>query len=182
VNISVIGLGDIGLPTAALFAQNGHRVYGYDVNAQLRRSLQRGCVPSTEEPVRQAVLDALHSGRLHIVDKIPAAAAYIMCLPTPTSDGKPDLRFVEAGASAVAEAAQAPATIVLESTVPPGTTERVVERALNRHGKSIADFNTSFCQFEIALTSTTVAEFVKVVENTFRDVNVAFANAGGACT
>jgi UDP-N-acetyl-D-mannosaminuronic acid dehydrogenase len=167
------------------------------------------------------VLDALHSGRLHIVDKIPAAAAYIMCLPTPTSDGKPDLRYVEAGASAVAEAAQPPAIIVLESTVPPGTTERVVERALNRHGKSIADFTvahcpervipgsiieelranarvvagrtlhdaevvrdlyTSFCQGEIALTSTTVAEFVKVVENTFRDVNVAFANEGGACT
>ncbi len=215
MNISVIGLGYIGLPTAALFAQSGHRVYGYDINAQLRRSLRRGCVPSAEEPVRQAVLDALHSGRLHIVDKIPAAAAYIMCLPTPTSSGKPDLRYVEAGASAVAEVAQAPAMIVLESTVPPGTTERVLERALNGHGKSIADFNVahcpervipgsiiaelrtnarvvggrtlrdaeivrdlyaSFCEGEIALTSTTVAEFVKVVENTFRDVNIAFAN------
>ena len=84
MNITVIGLGYIGLPTAALLAQSGHRVYGYDVNAQLRHSLQRGSVPPMEEPVQQAVRDALQSSRLHVVDRVPNAGAYIMCLPTPT--------------------------------------------------------------------------------------------------
>jgi UDP-N-acetyl-D-mannosaminuronic acid dehydrogenase len=214
VNITVIGLGYIGLPTAALLAQNGHRVYGYDVNAQLRHSLQRGSVPPMEEPVRQAVLDALRS-TLHVVDRVPNARAYIMCLPTPTADGKPDLSFVEAGSRAVAEVAEPGSIIVLESTVPPGATERIIERALRDANKSIDDFHVahcpervipgsimqelranarvvggrtrrdaeivadlyaSFCEGEIALTSITVAEFVKVVENTFRDVNIAFAN------
>ncbi|MGA8097816.1 MAG: NAD(P)-binding domain-containing protein, partial [Candidatus Cybelea sp.] len=102
MNITVIGLGYIGLPTAALLAQSGHRVYGYDVNAQLRHSLQRGSVPPMEEPVQQAVRDALQSSRLHVVDRVPNAGAYIMCLPTPSTDGRPDLRYVEAGARAVA--------------------------------------------------------------------------------
>ena len=215
MNITVIGLGYIGLPTAALLAQSGHRVYGYDVNAQLRHVLQRGSVPPMEEPVRQAVLDALQSSRLHVVDRVPNAGAYIMCLPTPSADGRPDLRYVEAGARAVAEVAEPGSIIILESTVPPGATERIVERALSDRNKSIEDFHVahcpervipgsimqelranarvvggrtrrdaevvrdlyaSFCEGEIALTSITVAEFVKVVENTFRDVNIAFAN------
>jgi UDP-N-acetyl-D-mannosaminuronic acid dehydrogenase len=215
MNVTVVGLGYIGLPTAALLAQSGHRVYGYDVNSRLRHALQRGSVPPMEEPVRQAVLEALHTNRLHVVDRIPNAAAYIMCLPTPTADGRPDLRHVEAGARAVAEVADPGSIIVLESTVPPGATERVVERALRAQGKSIDEFYVahcpervipgsimqelranarvvggrthrdaevvrelyaSFCDGEIALTSIAVAEFVKVVENTFRDVNIAFAN------
>lgn len=215
MNIAVIGLGYIGLPTAALFAGSGHRVYGYDANASLRRELQSGGVRVMEEPVREAVLAALHSGRFHVVDRIPNADAYILCLPTPTHEGTPDLSFVEAAARAVAAVAERGSIIVLESTVPPGATERTIARALAAEGKSISDFSVahcpervipgsivselrtnarvvggrtprdaeivrdlyaSFCQGEIALTSTSVAEFVKVVENTFRDVNIAFAN------
>jgi UDP-N-acetyl-D-mannosaminuronic acid dehydrogenase len=215
VNIAVIGLGYIGLPTAALFARCGHRVYGYDIDARLRRNLQSGNVQAMEEPVQQAVLEALHTNRFHVVDRIPNANAYILCLPTPTIEGKPDLRHVESAASQVAAVAERGSIIVLESTVPPGATERIIERALSGHGKSIEDFHVahcpervipgaimtelltnarvvggrtprdaeivralyaSFCQGEIALTSTPVAEFVKVVENTFRDVNIAFSN------
>ncbi|MGC1379746.1 MAG: NAD(P)-binding domain-containing protein, partial [Candidatus Baltobacteraceae bacterium] len=89
MNIAVIGLGYIGLPTAALLAGCGHRVYGYDVDARLRRNLQSGHVPGTEEPVRLAVAEALASNRLHVVDRVPTAEAYILCLPTPTHEGKP---------------------------------------------------------------------------------------------
>lgn len=215
MNVTVIGLGYIGLPTAALLAQSGHRVYGYDANAQLRHTLQRGGIPPMEDEVRRAVCEALESQRLHIVDRVPNATAYIMCLPTPTADGRPDLRFVEAGSRAVAEVAEPGSIIVLESTVPPGATARVVERALREQNKSIDDFHVahcpervipgaimhelrtnarvvggrtprdaeivrdlyaSFCDGEIALTTIEAAEFVKVVENTFRDVNIAFAN------
>lgn len=215
MNISVIGLGYIGLPTAALLAGRGHRVYGYDVNSRLRRGLQRGQVACDEAPVKEAVLAALASGRLHVVDGVPSVQAYILCLPTPTHDGKPDLRFVEAAAAAVAEVAAPGSILVLESTVPPGATERVFERALSAAGKSIDDFHiahcpervipgaimdelrtngrvvggrtpadaeivkslyATFCESSISTTSIRTAEFVKVVENTFRDVNIAFAN------
>ena len=215
MNIAVIGLGYIGLPTAALLARCGHRVYGFDVNAKLRRGLQRGHVSSTEDPVKQAVLEALASGRLHVVDSIPSVQAYILCLPTPTHEGKPDLRFVEAAAAAVAAVADPGSILVLESTVPPGATERVFENALAAAGKSIDDFHvahcpervipgaimdelrsngrvvggrtpadaaivrhlySTFCESSIVATSMRTAEFVKIVENTFRDVNIAFAN------
>ena len=215
MNVAVIGLGYIGLPTAALLARCGHRVYGFDVDVQVRERLLRGDVPGVEAPVRQAVYEALRSGRFHVVDRVAAANAYILCLPTPTRDGKPDLRFVEAAAAATAAVAQPGSIIVVESTVPPGATERIVERALSGEGKSIDDFlvahcpervipgaimtelranarvvggrtprdgeavralYASFCEGEISVTSTCVAEFVKVVENTYRDVNIAFAN------
>jgi UDP-N-acetyl-D-mannosaminuronic acid dehydrogenase len=215
VNIAVIGLGYIGLPTAALLAENGHRVYGYDVSAPLRHALRSRKFPAMEPEVLSSVAAALESGRLHVVDRIPNAQAYILCLPTPTHEGSPDLSFVEAGARAVAAVAQPGAIIALESTVPPGATERTLERALAGVGKSIDDFfvahcpervipgsimfelrtnarvvggrtprdaeivrdlYATFCQGEISLTTTSVAEFVKVVENTYRDVNIAFAN------
>ena len=215
MNVAVIGLGYIGLPTAALFARSGHRVYGYDANPKLRRSLQRGEIATNESAVRQAVIEALSSGNLHVVDRVPNARAFILCLPTPTHEGKPDLRYVEAAADAVAAVAEPQSLLVLESTVPPGATERVFERALHRAGKSIEDYHiahcpervipgaiieelrsnarvvggrtrrdaeivrdlyASFCEGPIALASTSGAEFVKIVENTFRDVNIAFAN------
>jgi UDP-N-acetyl-D-mannosaminuronic acid dehydrogenase len=215
MNIAVIGLGYIGLPTASLLARCGHRVYGYDVNARLRRNLQRGHVSTTEGPVKEAAQEALASGRLHVVDGIPSAQAYILCLPTPTHEGKPDLRYVEAAAAGVASVAEPGSLLVLESTVPPGATERIFERALSAAGKQIQDFRiahcpervipgaimselrangrvvggrtavdaaavknlyASFCEGPIAVTSTRTAEFVKIVENTFRDVNIAFAN------
>jgi UDP-N-acetyl-D-mannosaminuronic acid dehydrogenase len=215
MNVAVIGLGYIGLPTAALLARGGHQVYGYDVNQNLRRSLRRGEIPTNESAVRQAVSEAIATGNFRVVDHVPGAQAFILCLPTPTHEGKPDLRYVEAAADAVAAVAEPYSMLVLESTVPPGATERIFERALHRAGKSIheyyvahcpervipgaiieelrsnarviggrtlrdaeviRDLYSSFCEGQIALTSTNGAEFVKIVENTFRDVNIAFAN------
>lgn len=215
MNVSVIGLGYIGLPTAALLAQAGHRVYGYDTSTPLRRDLRAGNITIGEEPVRSAVRDALAAGHLHILDAVPPAQAYVICVPTPAHEGRADLTYVESAAASVAAAAPAGAIIALESTVPPGTTERIIERALAGAGKSIAEYSVahcpervipgaiveelrsndrvvggrtaedarrvgalyaSFCRGHISLTSATVAEFVKVVENTYRDVNIAFAN------
>lgn len=215
MNIAIIGLGYIGLPTAALFANNGHRVYGYDTNSLLRRSLREGTINYGEASVREAVRTALHNERLHIVDRIPPAQAYVLCLPTPTHEGKPDLSYVESAVAAVAAVAEPGALLVLESTVPPGTTDRLFDRALRTAGKATAEYHiahcpervipgrimeelranarvvggktsedaelvkrlyASFCEGEIATTTSTAAEFVKVIENTFRDVNIAFAN------
>jgi UDP-N-acetyl-D-mannosaminuronic acid dehydrogenase len=215
MNVAVIGLGYIGLPTAALLAQNGHEVYGYDIDAQLRHELRERNVHIAEAAVKNLVEEALATGRLHIVDEVPQAEAYIICVPTPARDGRAVLTYVEAAAAAVAAAAPRGAMIVLESTVPPGTTERVIERALRDAGKPVedycvahcpervipgaiveelrgndrivggrtpeeaqrvADLYASFCRGQISPTTTGVAEFVKIVENTYRDVNIAFAN------
>ena len=215
MNVSVIGLGYIGLPTAALLAGAGHRVYGYDVNAQLRRDLRAGQLSIGEAPVERAVMQALDGGRFHVLDGVPGAQAYILCVPTPARDGRAMLQYVEEAAASVAAVAPPNAIIVLESTVPPGTTERVIDRALRDAGKDparyciahcpervipgaimeelrhndrvigarslpdarrVAELYGSFCSGEISVTTTAVAEFVKVVENTYRDVNVAFAN------
>jgi UDP-N-acetyl-D-mannosaminuronic acid dehydrogenase len=215
VNVGVIGLGYIGLPTAASFAQSGHRVFGYDANPAVRDGLRHGCVATNEAAVREAVREALAGGQLEVVERIPSVQAYILCLPTPTRAGKPDLRYVETAADAVAAVAGEGSLLVLESTVPPGATERIFEHALQRAGKSIdnyrvahcpervipgaimdelrtnarvvggrterdaeivADLYASFCQGPIARTTTSGAEFVKIVENTYRDVNIAFAN------
>lgn len=215
MNVAVIGLGYIGLPTAALLAQSGHRVYGFDVNPLLRRDLRSKRVHIAEEAVRDLVREALESERFHVLDGVPSAQAYIMCVPTPAHDGRAVLTHVEDAAASVAAVAPSGALIVLESTVPPGTTERVIERALREAGKNaedyciahcpervipgaivrelsendrvvgarsiqdaqrVADLYASFCRGHISLTTTGVAEFVKVVENTYRDVNIAFAN------
>lgn len=215
MNVAVIGLGYIGLPTAALLAQGGHRVYGFDVNPQLRRELRTGVLRIGEEAVAQAVREAIESGRLHVLDAVPGAQAYVVCVPTPARDGQAMLQYVDRAAASVAAVAPAGAILVLESTVPPGTTERIFQRALRDAGKRpeeyciahcpervipgaivrelrendrivgagttedarrVADLYASFCRGEISVTTTALAEFVKVAENTFRDVNIAFAN------
>jgi UDP-N-acetyl-D-mannosaminuronic acid dehydrogenase len=215
MSVAVIGLGYIGLPTAALLAQGGNCVYGYDADPRVRKSLRHSAPRDVEQAVQQAVEDAMKAHQLHVVDRIPAAHAYIICVPTPTLDGKPDLHYVEDAAAAVAAVAPKGSVLVLESTVPPGTTERIFEVALRNAGKSIDDFHVAhcpervipgaivtelranarvvggrriedammvrdlyatFCEGTISITTTTVAEFVKVIENTFRDVNIAFAN------
>lgn len=213
--VSVVGLGYIGLPTAALLAGAGHDVIGFDLNAALREDLRGLRIATCESEVRQLVDRALRSGKLRVADEIPQAQAYIICVPTPTVNAQPVLTYVEEAAAAVAAVAPAGAMVVLESTVPPGTTSRIIDAALLAAGKDPSDFHiahcpervlpgaivqelrgnarviggrtledakmvkelyASFCKGDIALTSILVAEFVKVVENTYRDVNIAFAN------
>ncbi len=121
MNVCVLGLGYIGLPTAAMMALAGHQVVGYDVDARVLRALEDGASHVKEEPVRALVLDALRSGKLTLASEIPAASeAYIICVPTPTIDHKPDLSFVQAASAAVAPLLNPGDLIVVESTVPPG--------------------------------------------------------------
>ena len=216
MNIAVVGLGYIGLPTAALFANCGHRVYGFDANVQLRRSLKLGNMPAMEQPVQEAVREALHSGRFHVVDRVPGANAYILCLPTPTHEGKPDLSLRRGGGQSrrcggeprihhrpgVDGASGSHGTQFSSARWPrrarishdfhvahcperviPGAimdelrnNARVVGGRTPQDAEIVRALYASVCEAEIATTTTTVAEFVKVVENTFRDVNIAFAN------
>jgi UDP-N-acetyl-D-mannosaminuronic acid dehydrogenase len=215
MKICVIGLGYVGLPTAALAAGSGHTVSGYDSNAQLREALRAVRTNGYEKDVREVVASAIREERLVICDRVEPADAYIICVPTPTISGRPDMRHVESALSAVAAVVSAEELIVVESTVPPGTTERVVRQALRAAGKGFLnvriahaperilpgdimrelrendrivggrtpedaagarDLYASFVSGRIHVTDLRTAEFVKVIENTYRDVNIALAN------
>lgn len=216
MNVVVLGLGYIGLPTAAMLANAGHTVVGVDVDERLLEDIRSGCGHVAELDVRTLARTALSSGALTVASSVPYGAdAYMICVPTPTREHKPDLRYVEQASATVASRVKDGALIILESTVPPGTVENIVVAALETAGKSpdrmyvahcpervipgqtlgelrhnarviggrrsvdaevALDLYGSFCQGELCVTDCRTAEVVKVVENTFRDVNLAFAN------
>lgn len=215
MKVCVVGLGYIGLPTAALLAAAHHEVFGFDTDDERRAELAHIGAVGSERPVRDLVNAVLSNRRLQVCDRIVAAQAYIICVPTPAKEREPDLSYVEGAANMVAQSAQPGAMIILESTVPPGTTERVIGAALRAAGKNpdhfriahapervvpgailqelrgnarviggrtpgdaqaVAALYGTFCRGEITLCSCNTAEFVKVVENTYRDINIAFAN------
>lgn len=216
MNVAVLGLGYIGLPTAAMLACAGHRVTGVDVNRGLLEDIRTGCSHIADRDVRALTASAIASGNFTVSPSLPQTAdAYIICVPTPTTGHKPDLHYVHEAAAAVAREAREGSLIVLESTVPPGTMENVVVREIELAGKNpdrfaiahcpervipgdivrelrgnarviggrrpadaekAAALYASFCMGEICTTDCVTAELVKIVENTFRDVNLAFAN------
>ena len=216
MKVTVLGLGYIGLPTASMMAVAGHRVFGYDVNPNLRATLRAGASHIAETEVRELIAQALASDRLSIVDELEPADAYIICVPTPNAaDGRPDLTYVQAATKAIAPLLRGGELVILESTVPPGTMDRTVVPALRAAGidpdsiflahcpervipgaivrelkensriiggrrpedaRRAKALYGSFVDAELFETDTTTAELVKVVENTFRDVNIALAN------
>ena len=216
MKVTVLGLGYIGLPTAAMLALGGNEVSGFDVNPAVRDALRRGAENVAEAEVRSLVVEALRAGNLRIDDAIRPADAFIICVPTPNApDGRPNLSYVHDATTAVASLLSPGDLVILESTVPPGTLERVVVGALREAGVSpdsvllshcpervipgaiVRELKTnsriiggrtpeaarrarelygSFVEADMYETDCTTAELVKVIENTFRDVNIALAN------
>lgn len=221
--IAVIGLGYIGLPTAAVLAMHGADVVGVDVNQDTVDAVNRGEVPFVEPGLHISVAGAVSQGRLRADSKTPEADVYIVAVPTPFAAGHvADLSYIEAAADALSEKLFGNEVIILESTSPPGATQHLADRILTarpdlsldgRGGKPVihvahcpervlpgrvmielvtndrivggltrqaaelakAVYET-FCQGEIILTDAVTAEMSKLVENSFRDVNIAFAN------
>ena len=216
VKVTVLGLGYIGLPTAAMLALGGHTVSGFDVSPRVRAGLRRGADHVADPEVRALAADAIATGRFTVSDSIEAADAFIICVPTPNAaDGRPDLSYVHDATTAIAPLVRPGDLVILESTVPPGTMDRVVVGALRELGispddvllahcpervipgaivrelkenarimggrtpqaaRAATDLYASFVKAEMHETDCTTAELVKVIENTFRDVNIALAN------
>ncbi len=217
MRISVIGLGYIGLPTAAMFANRGHHVIGIDVDDKKVENVNKG-VFSIEEPGLLAFLrDAFNTGNLRASVEIEPCDVFIICVPTPIDDGnKPDLSYVESAGKNIASVLQKGNLVILESTVPPGTTINLLKPILEKSGLTAGkDFDlchcpervmpgkilkeltenhrliggidtksserakelySTFVEGEIYIADPTTAEFTKLAENTFRDVNIALAN------
>jgi UDP-N-acetyl-D-mannosaminuronic acid dehydrogenase len=124
--VSVIGLGYIGLPTAAVLASVGHDVVGVDVSQYVVDLVNRGEVHIVEPDLDGLVRGEVLAGRLRAVTEVEPSDTFIIAVPTPfKNSNQPDLAFVEAAACAVAPQLRAGNLVILESTSPVGTTEKL---------------------------------------------------------
>lgn len=222
--VSVIGLGYIGLPTAALIARSGAKVLGIDVSAHVVDTVNNGKVHIEEVDLDGLVQGVVARGLLRASLTVEPSDVFVIAVPTPVSeDNAPDISYVLNAARTIAPVLKLGDTVILESTSPVGTTdamrdliaelrpdlrlpgkcagaadiaiaycpERVLpgrilvelidnDRCIGgitpRCARKALSFYRQFVRGACITTSARVAEMVKLVENSFRDVNIAFAN------
>jgi len=222
--VCVVGLGYVGLPTAAVFASRGLDVLGYDVDAETVSLINDGKVHIVEPDLDILVNGAVARGKLSAATEPAPADVFIIAVPTPfTTNNKPDLRHLEAAAASIAPVLSANNLVIVESTSPVGTTEafsswlaekrpdlsfphtageradvclahspervlpgrvlieltrndRVVGGLTRRCAEQAAAFYKIAVEGKCLLTTARTAELVKLAENAYRDVNIAFAN------
>ncbi len=221
--ICVIGLGQVGLPTALTFCKSGFDVTGHDINKDLLSSLNESKPPFEEEGLDDLLKSCIKSGRFHtnssVEESVRNSDIIIVCVATPLTSGiRPDLSYVENACKSISEISLDNKLVIIESSIPPGTFKGLVIPILEKKSKLGKDFWTSFVPERLApgtalseikttprvigyvdedsaflakllyqkmvtaqvvSTPVEVAEISKLVENTFRDVNVAFANEVG---
>lgn len=215
-SVCVVGLGYIGLPTAALLASKGYEVIGVDTNLEVIRSIQAGAAHIAEADLDSLLEKAVTSGKLKAKTTCEPADIFIIAVPTPLkADKSPDLTAVEAAFYSIAPHLNQGDLVILESTCPVGTTEKMVVRLYGQRpdlsGKihvaycpervlpgqilkelvdndrvvggispactqAAIDFYQSFVKGECFPSDSKTAELCKLTENSFRDVNIAFAN------
>lgn len=221
--VCVVGLGYIGLPTAAFIASKGVQVTGVDVNQKFVDSINRGEVPFVEPGFDELLREVVGKELLVAQAEQVPADAYIVCVPTPFkgSNHEVDTKYIASAVDAMATHLRPGALVVLESTSPPGTTkwmadyiiekrpdlsleegsesaiyiahcpervlpgqimkemesnDRVIGGLTQRGTEMARDLYANFCSAELLTTDATTAEMAKLTENSFRDVNIAFAN------
>lgn len=215
--VCILGLGYIGLPTASILATNGFEVVGVDTNPRVVETVNRGGIHIQEPGLHTLVQAAVKSGGLRAATEVEPADVFIIAVPTPiTDDKRADLTYVRDAGYMVVPVLQAGNLVILESTSPPGTCEKVLRPVLEESGlKAGTDFGLAHCpervipgrtvreliqndrviggidrrsaeeasrlykkfvEGRIHLTGCTTAEMTKLMENTYRDVNIALAN------
>lgn len=225
-SVAFVGLGYIGLPTAVVMANHGVKVTGIDINAANVERINRGEVTIVEPGLEKQLKQAIESGNLRATTEMVHADVYILAVPTPFKENhEGDLSYIMAAAGSLAPQLRGGELVILESTSPPKTTEKMAEHILslrpdlvadgseNPEGKPVlyfahcperilpgyameelitndriiggqtpkaaeiaAEMYASFCKGELLPTDDVTAEMAKLTENSFRDVNIAFAN------
>ncbi|MFC7375402.1 UDP-N-acetyl-D-mannosamine dehydrogenase [Brachybacterium sp. GCM10030268] len=138
--VGVIGLGYIGLPTAAVLAQAGKRVIGVDVKQSSVDAINAGEVPFVEEGLETVLAGVVAKGKLSAQVETPEADAYIVSVPTPfIGDHDADLSYIEAAARGIAPKLKGGELVVLESTSPPGATEHMANVILSERSDLTSD-------------------------------------------
>jgi len=226
VKVSVIGLGYIGLPTAAILAARQVVVIGVDVNQHVVDTISQGRVHIVEPELDILLRGAVQTGYLRVVTQPEKADAFMVAVPTPfKGDYEPDLSYIESAAMAIAPVLEKGNMVILESTSPVGATEKMMgwmqevrpdlafpvfgedgsdadisvahcpERVLPGHvvrelvendrviggvtiqcAERARELYKIFVEADCMVTDCRTAELSKLVENAFRDVNIAFAN------
>lgn len=126
--ISVVGLGYIGLPTAAMFASRKKKVVGVDVNQHAVDTINKGQIHIVEPKLDMIVHAAVNEGFLKAVTTPEPADAFLIAVPTPFKGGhEPDLSYIEAACKAIAPVLKKGDLVILESTSPVGATEQMAE-------------------------------------------------------
>jgi UDP-N-acetyl-D-mannosaminuronic acid dehydrogenase len=222
--ISMIGLGYIGLPTAAMFAARRKTVIGVDINQHAVDTINQGRIHIVEPELDMIVHSAVKEGLLRATTRPEPADAFLIAVPTPfKGDHEPDVSYVQAAGESIAPVLRAGNLVVLESTSPVGTTEQLVgwlaaarpDLRFPLQGHAEVDVNVAYCpervlpghvvrelvendriiggltercseravalyrtfvQGELLVSNARTAEMCKLTENSFRDVNIAFAN------
>lgn len=220
--IAVVGLGYVGLPTAAFFADAGFRVFGIDVDPEKVGRINEGTTTLTEPGFTELLKQVVLSGVLRAYTSVRPADCFIVAVPTPTDEKNGlDFSYIDAAAEQIASVISGGELVVLESTVAPGTTERLARsiethlRELNGEGEGVPAFDVAHCPERVLpgrlmeemsmnarvvgglsdrateratdlyskamigsvyATDARTAEMVKLAENTYRDINIAFAN------
>lgn len=213
--VCIMGLGYIGLPTAALLANKGYQVHGVDIFESVVKTINDGNVHIVEPDLDVFVRAAVRSGKLKAALVPEETDIFMIAVPTPFKEGKkPDVKYVMDAVKAIAPFVKAGSTVILESTSPVGTTEEIAAE-LQKLGVDLTDVAIAYCPERVlpgnilrelvendrvvggidqksteraaafyrtfvsgAVLETTAktAEMTKLTENSFRDVNIAFAN------
>jgi UDP-N-acetyl-D-mannosaminuronic acid dehydrogenase len=220
--IAVVGLGRVGLPIAVVFANSGYRVVGVDNNEDVVEALSKPDFSSKEPDIQELTGELTKTGRLEATTDVAKAVKstniVIICVQTPLDkSADPDLSYLKKACATVAKSLSPGKLVIIESTVPPGTTRKVVAPILEkesrlkcgedfwlvhcperiapgramqeltenarivggfdpRSAKIAANLLTNVTKGPVLITDCTTAEVAKLAENTFRDVNIAFAN------
>ncbi|WP_047246858.1 UDP-N-acetyl-D-mannosamine dehydrogenase [Maribacter thermophilus] len=214
--VVMIGLGYIGLPTAALIAQNKTYVHGVDINPSVVETINKGQIHIIEPELDGAVANAVKEGYLRAATTPVKANIYLIVVPTPfKAKNEPDISFVEAATKAILPLLKEDDLYIIESTSPIGTTEKMAdmiyetrpelkdklniaycpERVLpgnvmyelvhndrviggvnERSTERAVSFYSQFIKGDLHKTNARTAEMCKLVENSSRDVQIAFAN------
>ncbi|WP_404427513.1 nucleotide sugar dehydrogenase [Ureibacillus chungkukjangi] len=216
-SICVVGLGYIGLPTAVMFANHGVKVHGVDVNPAAVKSIQEKTLHIEENGLQERLNKAVDEGFLTASTTPQEADIFIVAVPSPiNADKTANLEYVRQATASIVPFVKKGNLVILESTVPPKTVERIMIPELIKTGLEIGtdiyvshspervipgrifeelvnndrivgginkksseltkELYETFVKGQIHLTDATTAELVKVMENTYRDVNIAFAN------
>ena len=214
--VIMIGLGYIGLPTAALIAEGGTRVHGVDINQQVVDTINRGEIHIIEPSLADSVANAVKNGFLKASTSPVPGNTYLIVVPTPFKDkNEPDISFVEAATKAIIPLLKEGDLYIIESTSPVGTTDKMKELIFQERPDLISKLFLAYCpervlpgnvmyelvyndrviggiddkstqkaiafyskyvKGELHATNARTAEMCKLVENSSRDVQIAFAN------
>jgi len=218
LTVNIIGLGYIGLPTAAIIAKNGHRVLGVDIDQELVDKINQGQFSNLEPGLDEALEAASALGNLRASCKAESANVHMICVPTPLMTDSalpmPDMSYIFEAIKSLIDILREDDLLLIESTIPVGLSaqvssfiedicsdlrnvdiahcpervipgnmmwelvnnDRIVGGLSDEATDRAAEFYRSFVKGEVVKTNAQTAELCKLSENSFRDVNIAFAN------